>query len=48
MAALLRRGGLKAGQIAIECFYMFGQNEAITLAFLNDMFQRGLLAEKGA
>ncbi len=48
MAARLREGGLKAGQIAIECLYMFGQAESVTLAYLNDMFRRGVLAEKGA
>lgn len=41
----LRHGRQRAGEIAIECFYLFGQSEATTLAYLNDMQKRGLLAE---
>jgi radical SAM family RiPP maturation amino acid epimerase len=43
LGGLLRQGGLRAGEIAIECFYAFGVKEQVTLGFINDVFQRGLL-----
>jgi radical SAM family RiPP maturation amino acid epimerase len=43
IGGLLREGGLRAGEIAIECYYTFGVDERTTLGLINDIFQRGLL-----
>ena len=43
LGKLLRQGGLRAGDIALECFYLFGKHETLTLGFINDLFRRGLL-----
>jgi radical SAM family RiPP maturation amino acid epimerase len=43
LGGLLHQGGLRAGEIAIECYYTFGAEERVTLGFINDIFQRGLL-----
>ncbi|MCL2001643.1 MAG: radical SAM family RiPP maturation amino acid epimerase, partial [Planctomycetes bacterium] len=41
---LLSKGGLSAGYIALEAFYLFGHPEEGTLDLIRDMFARGLLS----
>jgi hypothetical protein len=42
LGEVLREGGT-AGEIALECAYVFGQSEQATMSILNDLFSRGLL-----
>ena len=46
LGTLLKTGDSRAGEIAIECFYLFGMNEALTMGFINDLFDKGLLDQK--
>lgn len=43
LGMLLRRGGLAAGYIAMECYYMFSQTEERSMALIQDVFDKGLL-----
>jgi len=43
LGSLLRQDGSRPGEIALECFYLFGKHEALTLGFINDLFNKGLL-----
>jgi radical SAM family RiPP maturation amino acid epimerase len=48
---VLSQGWQKAGWLAVECVYLFGVPEKMTLAFLDDFFKKGLLqtnAERGS
>jgi hypothetical protein len=43
LGEVLNEGWQRAGWLAVECFYLFGLPEKITLAFLDDFFKKGLL-----
>ena len=43
---LLRQGRqekIRLGEIALECFYLFGKHEGLTFGLINDLFNKGLL-----